>query len=189
MYRKLGIKKARLIGNSLGGWIAWEFALKHPRLVSKLVLIDPAGFNVKDLPWVVKMAKLPLTPYLLTGNAPRFVVRYFVESVYGDPEIISEEVITRYHELFLREGNGKAFFDLSKTPLNDNSHLLKNLKLPVLILWGGQDKWISPDYAKFFHSAVTGSKLILFPLLGHVPMEESPLETLEPTLSFLKDRI
>lgn len=186
LYNKLDIKKAHLIGNSLGGWIAWEFALSHPKRVSKLVLIDSAGFNTDDVPWVVSFAKLPLTPYIVTGNAPRFAVKYLVESVYGNPDLITEDTVTRYHELFLREGNGQGFFDLVRTPLENNSASLKKLKMPVLILWGEKDGWISPKYARSFNSSIIQSTLITFPALGHVPMEESPLETLKPTISFLK---
>jgi pimeloyl-ACP methyl ester carboxylesterase len=185
LWDKLGIKKAHLVGNSLGGWIAWEFTLKNPERVQKLVLIDAAGFNTEDVPWVVSFARLPLAPYVVTGIAPRFAVRYLVETVYGNPELIKEETVTRYHELFLREGNGGAFFELSKTPLVNHSHLLSTLKMPVLILWGEKDQWISSKYAPKFHSKIPGSKLVTFPKLGHIPMEESPEETLKATLSFL----
>ena len=187
LYEKLGIKKAYLVGNSLGGWISWEFALRNPKLVTKLVLIDSAGYNTKEVPWVVSFAQLPLSPYIIPGNAPRFAVRYLVESVYGDPRLITEDVVTRYHELFLREGNGKAFFDLVRAPLVNNSHQLKKLKMPVLIFWGEKDQWISPKDARSFHSSISQSTLRTFPELGHVPMEESPNETLRPALSFLKD--
>lgn len=186
LYDKLEIKKAHLIGNSLGGWIAWEFAVRYPHLVSKLVLIDPAGFNTDEVPWVVSFAKLSLTPYLLTGNVPRFAVRYMVGSVYGNSDLITEETVTRYQDLFLREGNGKAFFDLVRAPVENNSAALKFLKMPVLILWGEKDGWIPPKYARLFHRAIPQSLLMTFPLLGHIPMEEFPHETLKPTLSFLK---
>lgn len=186
LYNKLEIKEAHLIGNSLGGWIAWEFAVRNSERVTKLVLIDPAGFNTDEVPWVVSFAKLPLAPYLLTGNAPRFAVRYMVESVYGNPDLITEDTVTRYRELFLREGNGKAFFDLVRAPVENNSAALKKLKMPVFIMWGEKDGWISPEYARSFHSSIPQSKLLTFPLLGHIPMEESPKETLKPTLQFLK---
>ncbi len=186
LYDKLGIKKAHLIGNSLGGWIAWEFTVRNPKRVSKLVLIDPAGFNTDEVPWIVSFAKLPIAPYLLTGNAPRLFVRHMVESVYGNPDLVTEKTVTRYRDLFLREGNGKGFFDLVRAPVENNSAALKKLKMPVLIMWGEKDGWISPKYAPLFHSVIPQSKLITFPALGHVPMEESPLETLKPTLLFLK---
>ncbi len=186
LYDKLEIKEAHLIGNSLGGWIAWEFAVRNPKRVSKLVLIDSAGFNTDEVPLIVSFSKLPLAPYFLTGNAPRFAVKYLVGSVYGNPDLITEDTVTRYSELFLREGNGKGFFDSVRAPVENNSVSLKKLKMPVLIMWGEKDSWISPEYARSFHSAITQSRLITFPLLGHVPMEESPLETLKPTLLFLK---
>jgi pimeloyl-ACP methyl ester carboxylesterase len=69
--------------------------------------------------------------------------------------------------------------------VENNSHSLKKLKMPVLIMWGKKDGWINPKYAQSFHSAIPQSKLITFPLLGHIPMEESPRETLKPTLLFL----
>ncbi len=186
LFNKLEIKKAHLVGNSLGGWIAWEFAVRYPQHIEKLVLIDPAGFSTDDVPWVVSFARIPLLPYIVAGNAPRFFVRYMVESVYGNPDLITEDSVTRYHDLFLREGNGESFFDLVRSPVTNNSASLKTLKMPVLILWGEKDGWISSQYARSFHTSIPQSLLKTFPLLGHVPMEESPDETLKPTLSFLK---
>lgn len=188
LYKKLNIKKAHLVGNSLGGWISWEFAVKHPKRVDKLVLIDSAGFNIHDVPWIVSFAQLPIAPHVLAGNAPRLAVRFLVNSVYGDPLKVTEDTVTRYHDMFLREGNGGAFMNLVRTPLEDHAHLLNDLKMPVLILWGERDQWISPKYAPEFHATIAGSKLITYPELGHVPMEEAPARTLKDVLTFLESR-
>lgn len=183
---KLGIKKFHLVGNSLGGWIAWEYAARFPRDVSKLVLIDAAGFDVRDVPWVIRFARLPIAHYALSGNAPWIAVKLLLESVYGYPLRITEKTVTRYHELFLREGNGKAFHRMAHTRLEDHSELLRKIKIPTLIIWGLRDRWISPRYADDFHHALENSEVVNFDDLGHIPMEEEPVRTLQATLPFLE---
>ena len=185
LLKRLNVYSSNIIGNSLGGWIAWEFAARFPTRVKRLVLIDSAGHNVEDVPWVVMLARLPLAQYVLNDNIPRWAVRSFVESVYGNPSNLTEDVLTRYHDLFRREGNANAFFQLTKAPVENHSQLLKKLKMPVLILWGEKDRWINPKYARNFASDIPDARLNTFPELGHVPMEESPRKTLIPVMKFL----
>ncbi|MFU1925576.1 alpha/beta fold hydrolase, partial [Klebsiella pneumoniae] len=55
----LKIDKASIAGNSLGGYIAWNFALAQPQRVERLVLIDPAGYQMRKVPWMIASAALP----------------------------------------------------------------------------------------------------------------------------------
>ncbi|APG65313.1 alpha/beta hydrolase [Tenacibaculum todarodis] len=172
-----------LVGNSLGGNIAWNFTAENPEAVKKLVLVDASGLPTnKPQPWIFKMAKTPIVNSMFLYVTPRAVIKDNIEQVYEDDSKISEDLITRYHEMALREGNRKAFIDRAKTDfkLGDNSNLekLKSIKNKTLLIWGENDNWIPLDNGKRMDSLMPNSKLIIVKNSGHVPMEESPKESL-----------
>lgn len=180
---KVELDSMYLVGNSLGGNIAWNFTAENPEAVTKLVLIDASGLPTnKPQPWIFKMAKTPIVNSMFLYVTPRAVIKDNIEQVYEDDSKISEDLITRYHEMALREGNRKAFIDRAKTDfkLGDNSNLekLKSIKNKTLLIWGENDNWIPLDNGKRMDSLMPNSKLIIVKNSGHVPMEESPKESL-----------
>ena len=62
---------------------------------------------------------------------------------------------------------------------------LASLKLPTLLIWGGRDRLIPPSVGERFREAIPGSRLVVFPELGHVPQEEDPQRTAEAVKEFL----
>ena len=65
---------------------------------------------------------------------------------------------------------------------------IAELKLPTLIMWGGRDRLIPPGDAERFHHDIDGSRLAIFPDLGHVPQEEDPARTAAAVIDFLQAR-
>ena len=186
----LEIKKCVLGGNSLGGGIAWVFTSKYPEMVDKLILIDASGYpsEAKSVPLAFRIAQIPLVKNLFTFITPRFVVKTSIENVYADKTKISEELVDRYFELALREGNRQAFIDKFEVPTNLIAH--NNIKLieqRTLILWGEKDLLIPVEKAYKFHQDLPNDTLVILSNVGHVPMEESPNQSLEAVLSFLKN--
>ncbi len=178
-----------LVGNSLGGQIAWQFTLAHSNRVEQLVLIDAAGYplNSKSAPIAFTLARTPVVNRLLTFITPRFMAKASVENVYADKSKVTEALVDRYFELTLRKGNRKALVD-RMTAVYDTSHLpqLRTLKQRTLVLWGEQDMLIPLSNATRFHADLPNDTLIILPHSGHVPMEESPKESLVALLGFLK---
>tara|TARA_B100001093_G_scaffold520506_1_gene617090 strand:- start:12303 stop:13256 length:954 start_codon:yes stop_codon:yes gene_type:complete len=188
---KQKIKRCIIGGNSLGGHIAWQYALQHPQKVDRLILIDAGGFpsRSKSTPIAFKLAKIPLIKNLFKYITPKFVVRSSVENVYANPEKISEELIKRYFELSLREGNRQAFIDRFKKQKSSSSHEhISKIIQETLILWGEKDFLIPVDNAYLFEKKLPNSTLVLFKNLGHVPMEEDAEQSLAPVLNFLAQK-
>ena len=190
----LNITQCILMGNSLGGEIAWRFAVKEPKIAKKLILIDPAGYPVKSksVPIAFKLAKVPILNKLLTYITPRFLVRSSVENVYFDKSKVSDSLVNRYFDLTLRKGNREAIIDRLKvsTTLTNrtNTHSsVKKIKQPTLIIWGNNDRLIPVENAYKFKNDIANSKLIVMQETGHVPMEEKPLESLKHVTDFLKN--
>jgi pimeloyl-ACP methyl ester carboxylesterase len=185
-----GIERCVLIGNSLGGWIAWETAIAHPARVGALVLVDAAGYPLQSesVPIGFRIAQVPLLNRLMQVTLPRGVVESSLRNTYGDPSRVTPELVDRYYELTLREGNRTALARrFAAGRHSGHTDRLGDLQLPTLILWGGRDRLIPPAYGERFHRDIPGSRLVVFPELGHVPHEEEPAATAAAVLGFLND--
>lgn len=184
-----GIKKCILGGNSLGGNIAWQFTTQYPQMVDKLILIDAAGYPMvsKSTPIAFRMARIPVLNNLITFITPRFMARSSVENVYADKSKVSDELVDRYFDLTLREGNRRALVDRMKMPLDSTAYpKIKTIRQPTLVLWGEQDWLIPVNIAQRFHEDLPNDTLVIMKNVGHVPMEESPKESLRIVNAFLK---
>jgi len=181
----LEIDTAVVVGNSLGGRIAWRFAAMYPGRVSKLVLISPDGFASPGFQY----GQAPYTPAvvkLMKYFLPRPLVRMNLATAYGDPGRLTEAVVDRYYDLLLAPGNRGATIDrMHQTILVEPIALLRSITVPTLLLWGQQDRLIPYANAADYQGALPNATLVSFPELGHVPHEESPLEALRPMQQFL----
>jgi pimeloyl-ACP methyl ester carboxylesterase len=181
------VDKCHIVGNSLGGWLAWEFAYRYPQKVAKLVLMDAAGFlEEENIPLPFKLARTPMFGRVIKYVVRRQILEQFLRQVYFDQSKVTEQLVTRYYELFIRDGNPDAFLKLVNTPYTDNTPALRHIANETLILWGREDMWIPVHNAYRFHSMLSNSKLKIYPQVGHVPMEEIPDESLLDVMNFLE---
>jgi len=187
---QLGVKKFDIAGNSLGGQIAWQSAYAMPERVSKLVLVDSAGYPSQpvSVPIGFRIARIPGLRSVMEYVLPRGVVKGSVRNLYGEPEKITEELIDRYYELTLRAGNRNALTKRFDQVVTTDNEKIKTLKLPTLIIWGGKDRLIPPDNALRFEADIVGSQRVVFDNLGHVPHEEDAKTTVKPVLAFLNSK-
>jgi pimeloyl-ACP methyl ester carboxylesterase len=185
---QLGVARVVLAGNSFGGQIALQATLDRPARVDRLVLLDAAGYPLAptSVPLGFRLARLPLINLIPRVALPRRIVEDSIKNVYGDPERATPELIDRYYELTLREGNRAALTArLEQVNLEEMATRIPQINLPTLILWGGRDRLIPPDAARRFHRDIAGSQLVMFDDLGHVPHEEAPERTLAAVAAFI----
>ncbi|WP_338408155.1 alpha/beta hydrolase [uncultured Flavobacterium sp.] len=184
-----GINRCILGGNSLGGQIAWRLTLKRPEIVAKLILIDAAGYPKESTsePIAFTIAKIPVLNKILTFITPRFVAKASVKNVYAEDAKITEELVDRYFDLALRSGNRQALVDRMKVEYGSNYlDQINQIQQPTLLLWGEKDSLITIASAYHFHRDLPNDTLVIIKNSGHVPMEESPKESLTPVLSFIQ---
>lgn len=184
---QLGIGKATIAGNSIGGRIAWNMAADHPERIEKLVLISPDGFASPGFAYGEK-ADVPAVMKAMRFTLPKSAIRPNLAASYGDPKRLNEATIKRYHDLMLAPGGRAALLArMEQTVLTDPATRLPLIKAPVLLLWGRKDRLIpfsnSADYTKLLQD----SRLVAFRDLGHVPMEEDPAQSLAPLREFLEE--
>ena len=186
---ELKVKKAVLAGNSLGGYVSWATAVLNPERVSKLVLVNASGYpsQAKSVPLAFKLSQNPLASAVLKNVLPKSLVAQSLRNVYGNPDLVSDELVDRYYDLALREGNREAlkqrFKQSSPGLLFDR---IKTIDMPTLIIWGGKDRLILPKLGKQFEHDIANSQLLVFDELGHVPHEEDPQATVLAVKRFLE---
>jgi len=106
---ELGLLRFSLGGNSMGGAIAWRYAILHPDKIARLILVDADGQPREEpRPLVTRLYRSPLWGPLVRWISPRFMVEKSVHDVYGDPRRVSAAVVAQYDDMLLRAGNREA---------------------------------------------------------------------------------
>ncbi|HQP29843.1 MAG TPA: alpha/beta hydrolase [Deltaproteobacteria bacterium] len=185
---QLEVKRCVLVGNSLGGYVAWATAVLHPQRVERLVLIDASGypFQSQSIPIGFRIARTPVLNRLMQDVLPRSFVEKSLKNVYGDPSKVTPELVDRYFDLTTRAGNRRALAErFRQTQPGPLAARVPELRLPTLILWGGRDRLIPPPFGERFQREIDGSTLVRFEDLGHVPQEEDPARTVAALKEFL----
>jgi len=182
----LGIHRATLIGNSLGGLISWDYAARHRDAVERLVLIDSAGFPMK-LPIYIGLFNSALVRMSAPWWLPEPIIKSAVRNVYGDARRLAAPVLRRYIEFFHGEGTRTAIGKMVPTLdfADLDTGVLRTLDVPTLVLWGAKDRWIPPAHAAEFAQRIPGAQSVMYPGLGHIPMEEDPARVLDDLRTFL----
>lgn len=193
----LGVDQATVGGNSIGALIPVHLALQQPSRVSRLVLIDSAGFGngvnpVLGLETMPALGELAVgTVFLPGGPQLRAMVRsqnLFAQPLRVPPEWWLDQ---------LRFGGGKPMLTASlacKRAILDAAgqyHLvldrLPELTVPTLVMWGALDKVVPLVQGQNAAKLIPNCRLEVLPLSGHVPHVETPDAVLVPLLRFLHD--
>ncbi len=180
-----GVTRATLVGNSMGGKLAWQFAARFPDRVSNLVLISPDGFASQGFEYD-KPAQVPLMVRMLPYSLPTAMVRMSLAPAYGDPARLTDAVLRRYRDMMLAPGvRGAMLARLEQTVVRDPVPLLRQITAPTLLLWGDKDGMIPITNAADYTKLIKGATLVTLPGIGHTPQEEAPAAALGPVLAML----
>lgn len=175
------IPKATLVGSSLGGWIAADFAIQHPEMVEKLILVDSAGIKPRD--WKgSRSIPVNLNPASLLDTRRMF------EKLFFDKSMITDQLVERVFENRMRNGDSYTVARVLAGLDQDDQWLEKRLpriKAPTLIVWGHNDELTPVDRAEIFRKNIPNSRLAIIPQCGHVPQIEKPAEFSKLVLEFL----
>jgi pimeloyl-ACP methyl ester carboxylesterase len=182
---QLGVDRATLAGNSIGGRLAWRFAAAHPDRVKRLVLISPDGYASPGFDYG-KPPQVPVVMEAMRFALPKWALRPSIAAAYADPAKLSDAVMERYHALLLAPGNRAAMLArMRQTVLVEPGPFLRQIRVPVLLLWGEADAMIPLSNAQDYLAELPDARLVTLPGLGHVPQEEAPAISLAPVLAFM----
>ena len=184
----LGIKQLSIAGASLGGTIGIHFARNNPETVENLILVSPGALNPR-IRGSNEPAKLPIAFNLITQITPRLLVKGLLTAGFGDPSNISEELITRWHDLLLREGQRDAQMARMRQYVSgDIDQVIQQVKSPVLIMWGKKNKIVPVELAYEMKNLLENStsiEMIIYESGGHQLVQELGQKTAVDALEYL----
>ncbi len=177
---RLGLDRATVVGNSLGGSVAVAVAGERPERVDRLVVIDSAGFNFRasDRPWMLRLVAAPGVA-AVAERLPvrRRLVAAGLRQVFFRDELVTEERIDEYAAPMLRPGAARAAAELLGTPgPPDFAAQMARVRAPTLVVWGREDTWIPVAHSRRFTAAIAGSTAVVLEACGHMPQEEKPAD-------------
>lgn len=179
---ELKITRVSLVGNSLGGWIAAAYALRHPARVERLALVDAAGFAP---PKEFDLAALNgLNPSTRDQMRQLMKLVFFNKVLFASDAAIDAMLTQR-----LTAGDGYTIQNLVES-INRREDVLDGklsaIKQPVLLVWG-RDDGLTPlaREGQKFKQEIPGAQLVVFDSCGHIPMFEKAAEFNAALLKFL----
>jgi len=190
--RRLGVERFTLVGNSMGGGVAWGYAVDHPDKIEGLVLVDAAGWPSTggNKALIFKFLRQPLGRALLSNIDTRPMIRQSLLVAYLDPKLVTPELIDRYTELSRAPGHRAILRGLQTGPGPvATPEVLSRIKAPTLVMFGEEDRLIPVAYARRFADTIPGASLIIYPHIGHVPMEEIPDRSAADLRAWLKAKV
>jgi pimeloyl-ACP methyl ester carboxylesterase len=189
---RLGISRATLVGNSLGAGVGVVLAARHPERVRRLVLIDAAAFNLDPSRRPLMLRALgwaPMGAALESLPVKRRLTTIALRQVFYDRSLVTREKVEEYLAPLARPGAVAAMRSLLARPSGFGlPALVSEVRVPTLIVWGRNDRWIPLADADRFAGVIPGSRKVVLESCGHMPQEERPAEVVHLLQEFAPGR-
>jgi pimeloyl-ACP methyl ester carboxylesterase len=183
--KELKIPKVVLVGNSMGGKFAWQFAARYPNQVSKLVLISPDGYASPGIEYG-KKPDVPAIADLYRYFFSKTFLAMNLKPAYADPNTLNDALVNRYYDLMLAPGvRGAILGRMQQTVLQDPVPSLASIQVPTLLIWGEKDAFIPISNSNDYLKVMPNAKRVSLPNIGHLPQEEQPSIGLAALKEFL----
>jgi pimeloyl-ACP methyl ester carboxylesterase len=191
----VGIERAALIGNSMGGGVAWAMAILFPERVDRLILIDCVPPDVLDqvrnesFRMLRTIKDIPFLPYLVMAARNKSSIRQILLECISDTRLITPEVVNRQYQLSKIKGTPWVLYSTfthAKEALKLRDQF-SQIRKPTLFIWGEKDLIFPPQLGESLHQAIAGSRFKMIEKSGHIPMWETPGEVNRAILDFLQE--
>lgn len=189
-----GLTRFSLGGSSMGGHVAWEYALAHPEQVDALILVDSAGWPQASDPaengaLIFTLLRNPATRALIRDLDNSRLIRQGLEAAFpANTALVDDAMVARYSELSRAPGHRDITLNLMterESRPDATPERLAALQMPVLVMHGTDDRLVPFSDGEQFHSAIAGSELAALEGIGHVPQEEAPDQSAMAVREFL----
>ncbi len=170
-YGKLGIKKATLVGNSLGGWVAAAFAQAYPEKVEKLVLVGAAGY------WPSQFGVAEMTREQLSRLNVSSISAYkelFKWMLY-DETMLTDAFVEQAYTSQLKRNDGYTINQFIESILRGEDRLdgeFRKIRMPTLVVWGREDEATPVSIGAAFARGIPGAQQAIIDRCGHMPQFE-----------------
>jgi 2-hydroxy-6-oxonona-2,4-dienedioate hydrolase len=182
--KKVGITKASVVGNSLGGWTAMAFTLAHPDKVERMVLVDSAGYSFEKLggPAPSRERLAGLNPSTVAG------AKALIATILANKALATDQTAEQFFAAHLRKNDGYTIDRFIESILRGEDVVdgkLGSIKVPTEIIWGREDALTLLAGGQMLASEIAGSELVILDHCGHVPQFECAAPFNEALVKFL----
>ena len=185
---ELEIDTLSIAGASLGGTTSLHYASQNPEKIDNLILVSPGALNPR-----VRGRSEPVTlpkPFEIIAHiTPKIVTESLLKGGFGDPNNVTDELVVRWHDLLLREGQRDAQIARVNQYVSGNiDEVLSQIRSPILIMWGKKNNVVPVDLAYEMKDMMKNSsriEMIIYETGGHQLVQELGLQTGEDALKYL----
>ena len=182
------IQKLSIAGASLGGTIGLHYTRRNPEKVENLILVSPGALNPR-IRGRNEPVKLPKPFEIIAYFTPRLITESLLRGGFGDPENVTEELIDRWYDLLLREGQRDAqIARVNQYVSGDIDQVLSEVRAPALIMWGKKNNVVPVDLAYEMKDMMKNSlriEMIIYESGGHQLVQELGIQTGKDALEYL----
>ena len=192
----LGHDRATIVGHSLGGGIAMQFAYQFPERTERLVLVGSGGLG-KEVAFILRALAVPGIEYVVPpvftprlARAGATMTSWFAK--LGVPRAAAIEEMYESYASLTDADTRRSFFRVLRSVVGASGQLVSATDrlylaahMPTLIAWGERDGIIPVQHGYEAHAAMPGSRLEVFPGVGHFPQRECPEDFARVLLDFL----
>ena len=177
---RIGVHRYVVVGNSMGGATAWTLALHHPEQLRGLVLVDAAGWpgpHRREGPPALLggLLRSSLGRSLARTADPEPLARQGLPRAYVDPALVTPDLVARYSELARAPGHREILITIDSRPAEPvTPTTFAAIQIPTLVMHGEADALIPVADGRAFAAAIPRARLVTYPGVGHVPMEQIP---------------
>lgn len=187
----VGLDRFSIAGTSMGGTIAIHYTHAHPDRIENLILLSPGSLEGRDRKEGGR-GEVPDAAYVLTYILPRALPEFMLEQGFGDDDKLTDELIDRWYDMWMREGQRKAQLDrLRQYRAGDIEDIIRSLEAPTLLMWGEANTTAdfeqSAEFLELLES-VASLEFIAYPGVGHMAVQEAGAETARDVRAFLDTR-
>ena len=182
------VQKLSIAGASLGGTIGLHYTRRNPEKVENLILVSPGALNPR-IRGRNEPVKLPKPFEIIAYFTPRLITESLLRGGFGDPENVTEELIDRWYDLLLREGQRDAqIARVNQYVSGDIDQVLSEVRAPALIMWGKKNNVVPVDLAYEMKDMMKNSlriEMIIYESGGHQLVQELGIQTGKDALEYL----
>jgi pimeloyl-ACP methyl ester carboxylesterase len=190
-----------LVGNSIGSLVCLAAAAVHPEMVQGMVMINLPDTSLEEeaIPQFLKpvvaaikslVASPPLIKTIFKILRRPSVLRRWVAIAYANPNAVTDELVEIFFEPTQDRGAAQAFSALFKSSVSPQyspvvKAVLPTLKIPMLLIWGKQDRMVPPALAPRFAKYNSNVQLLMLDKAGHCPHDECPKQVNQAILDWM----
>lgn len=182
---RLGVRRADVVGHSMGGSVATALAEQRPALVESIVILDsPSKSGDAELPFTARMGFVPVLGQAIKRVVPDGMVRDGLESAFADGFDVPDRFVEDFRDMTYTsyDDSHRGSDDYSKE--SGLAERLADESVPLLVVFGSEDELVDPNSAQGYRR-VPGARVVVLDGVGHSPHVERPAATARLIADFI----